>query len=579
MTHSHTQNLLMTVDSITQQLRVPEFSYLIEQNDDLSAEIEGFLSELCQKSGPALNGSVLNEIKEYFGKRALPVRFINMAFLVDRFFDVWGRKNKLSSEINSILSLWRLPFFRFLYSCKEPESLTGFITLLDRLTNDNLGWMPQPERSRKILLNALEELTDPLNKSKQINTLLLNELADRWQSFDSKQGEKFHKVVQRLVVAEAELSWKLFSRQFANAWLNKSFKKYSVPESLITFLSDYWVNVIALSIVKENHPQISEHCQALTQTLKNVFCRKGNAAFNYADNLLDDLQAECLNYGENVPDLVWQNLEADIVSILQNKSVAEQIFETVETDEINRFELEQEQLAKIGDWYYSVDKSNELKQKIVAVFNESQEILFCNYLGMKTTRCSFNRFEADIKLGNLKKLSVDASFSEVIQKTASGLLKVSATQKKARLLAAEKARKEAEILLAEKRKSEQQAALKAEEIAQRTKNILKKREDKQRLDKENEIYKNIAECKLGAWISVKEQDAPESAAPLRYKLVVKLAAKGKFIFVDKLGVKKIEYSELMLMQGIQSNHIEIISDGAEFEESLERVVSRLRSPR
>jgi hypothetical protein len=84
-------------------------------------------------------------------------------------------------------------------------------------------------------------------------------------------------------------------------------------------------------------------------------------------------------------------------------------------------------------------------------------------------------------------------------------------------------------------------------------------------------------CKLGAWVSITNRDDGVDYKAQRFKLVVKFAASKKFIFVDKLGVKKIEYTEAALVKGLMEKDIEILTDGLEFEESLERVVSRLRS--
>ena len=92
-----------------------------------------------------------------------------------------------------------------------------------------------------------------------------------------------------------------------------------------------------------------------------------------------------------------------------------------------------------------------------------------------------------------------------------------------------------------------------------------------RLEKENTVALVIRDFRLGAWISIKEAGEPQ-----RYKLVVKLAAMGKYIFVDRLGIKKREFMEVDLVQAILAKDIEILSDGAEFEDSLERVVSRIR---
>jgi len=110
-----------------------------------------------------------------------------------------------------------------------------------------------------------------------------------------------------------------------------------------------------------------------------------------------------------------------------------------------------------------------------------------------------------------------------------------------------------------------------EDIARRTREIRLKKEEKQRLEKEAEIVALLSELKLGAWVCRVEGDSRD-----RFKLAVKFSASKKYLFVDKMGIRKIEFSEPELVQSIIAGRIEILSDGAEFEASLERVVSRIR---
>ena len=190
---------------------------------------------------------------------------------------------------------------------------------------------------------------------------------------------------------------------------------------------------------------------------------------------------------------------------------------------------------------------------------------------MKAAQFSFQNFKERLSDGTLKKLSKGQAFSGVFDQAVKGLSKVAENQKQARLNAAEKAKAEAERLLEDRRKSDEIANQQAVDIAQRTKQLMTKRADKQRLEKENIILDVIRSFKLGAWISIQVDDEAQ-----RFKLVVKLAATGKYVFVDRLGVRKREFLESDLMKAIQSEQVKVLSDGAEFEDSLQRVVSRLR---
>ena len=114
------------------------------------------------------------------------------------------------------------------------------------------------------------------------------------------------------------------------------------------------------------------------------------------------------------------------------------------------------------------------------------------------------------------------------------------------------------LLLAEKQQAEKIAQIKAEKLAALAKQRLQEQIDKERVAQEQAAFTQVSHCKLGTWVSIKQDDESAETRPLRFKLVVKFAATNKFIFVDKLGVKKIEYTEADLVEGIINKNIEPI---------------------
>ena len=566
------------VQTIAQQLRVPELSYRMANTDELSGEILSFFRNLTYLSSDDNAESVVKKMTGTLGKTALPVTLNNFAFISDRIFDVWGRKNKLDDDINVIVKTWRYPFFKVMYQSRNLELVASFIELVDVISSDTIGWEPRPERSKRIVLDELNNITTLLFQLDCENAHSLNSLLSRWQSFTEKQSSKALKVAQRLKVLEARKSWDEYCELYAKMYLNTLFADQLITDSLQAFISNCWVKVLAQSIEKQLNPQINEKIQALTAKVKAVFCTKGKAALKWVDNLLDDMQVECVKYNINVEDQVWQRVQIDLVNILQENIVEECQFVHFDghKDWSKPIEVVLNSCVVERQWFNFVNDSHKCREQVVAIFPETQEVLFCNYLGIKSRRSNYAELNLALTSQMLKPLVADSNFQEVVQKTSAGLLKVALTQKKARVIAAEKAQKEAENLLAEKLQAEKMAKIKAEEIAEQTKKLLKKRVDKQRAEQEHEALTQVTNCKLGAWVSVKQHDDSLDNKVQRFKLVVKFAASNKYIFVDKLGVKKLEYTEAALVEGVMNKDIEILSDGVEFEESLERVVSRLR---
>lgn len=567
------------IEVIAKQLRVPEISYRMSSTEELSAEITLFFQGMAYVSSDEHNESSLKALTKSLGKTTLPVALNNYAFISDRVYDVWGRKNKLNNEINDILTSWRLPFFKVMYQSQSGVLLESFISFVDQLSNDLLGWEPKPERSKRIILDELTRISVMLFQLDCQNEEAINVLIEDWKDFIRKQSTKALKVLQRLTLLESRKSWEEYCENYAKKYLNTLFSGQMVSQSIQLFIAECWVKVLSQSIKKQTSPTIADDMKTLTAKVKAVFCTKGNAALKWVDNLSEDIQTQCDRLNLVVREVVWEGVQSDLVNILQAKDLDEMGFIAFDfSDDWSKpAEVTLDSQILQGHWYYSIKDSVESREQVVSIFPETQEVLCCNYLGIKTKRYRYADLNLALTAHTLKPLVADSMLIEVVQKTSIGLLKVAETQKKARMVAAEKAQKEAEDLLAQKQHAEKIAKLKAEQIAEQAKEIKQKHIDKQRAEQEQNAQLKVSKCKLGAWVTIAQYTVENT--PQRFKLVVKFAASNKYIFVDKLGVKKVEYTEADLVAGVLSEDIKILSDGQEFEESLERVVSRLRTPK
>ena len=62
----------------------------------------------------------------------------------------------------------------------------------------------------------------------------------------------------------------------------------------------------------------------------------------------------------------------------------------------------------------------------------------------------------------------------------------------------------------------------------------------------------------------------------KYKLVVKINATDKLIFVDKLGLKKIEIKTPEFVNRMVKGEIKVLNDGMVFDDTLTRVIGAIR---
>jgi transcription elongation GreA/GreB family factor len=613
---------------VMQHLRVPELIYPFElaSSDALSERKQqtNLLLERCKLSHSDHEETLIRELQKVFSGKGSHTQANNLAFLLDRVFDVWLRKNNFSSQLNIVFSKWRFIFYKCLlltYATNldqnnikiREKALENFSTTLESIAEYAKNWSPIPKRSQSILLEQLASIESLFDAQQDFDELFMAQCASTWLNFLEKQKEKVEKITQRLIISESKKNRSQFCHWLAYHYLNILFNKRRLPQVLQDFLQEYWVLVVAKKI-ENNLPDsldgreaiivgsYHEDLDLLCKNIVRVFCHKGESGFQLADQIIEDLQkmSKDINLPSNIfisesearpsaffsIDFAWDALSEALLALLQDHENEEvgifrpliipehlkQIYGSTEqfkADIINFSDLK----LSVGDWYIFNDQGELLSIKLISCFKQSQQLLFSNYLGMKSAQFSFQNFKERLADGSLKKMPKGQAFLGVFDQAVKGLSKVAETQKQARLIAAEKAKAEAERLLEDRRKSDEMASQRAKEIAQHTQNLLAKRADKQRIEKDNATLDLIRSFKLGAWIAIQDKD---DAEPQRFKLVVKLAATGKYVFVDRLGVRRKEFLETDLMEAIQSNHIVILSDGAEFEDSLQRVVSRLR---
>lgn len=96
------------------------------------------------------------------------------------------------------------------------------------------------------------------------------------------------------------------------------------------------------------------------------------------------------------------------------------------------------------------------------------------------------------------------------------------------------------------------------------------------LEKPVEIDSNtsqaIEQLRVGNWLELKIEGEFK-----RCKLAAKIASSGKYIFVNRSGMKMAEFLTMELCQYLQQGNLKILDDEALFDRALESVISNLRS--
>ncbi|KKL91499.1 hypothetical protein LCGC14_1894050, partial [marine sediment metagenome] len=131
-------------------------------------------------------------------------------------------------------------------------------------------------------------------------------------------------------------------------------------------------------------------------------------------------------------------------------------------------------------------------------------------------------------------------------------------------------------LLRREQEAARQATLERQRQEAESKRVANEKAELERLYEEATqlAQKQVNDINLGGWIVVEAQTQEVEAS--RLKLAVRTNASRKLIFVDRLGLNRREFQEHELVLGIVEKRVRVLGGAAEFDETLSRVVGRIR---
>jgi hypothetical protein len=225
-------------------------------------------------------------------------------------------------------------------------------------------------------------------------------------------------------------------------------------------------------------------------------------------------------------------------------------------------------------WYVEGEGAKEQRRFFLALLEDTREVLWTNGAGVKLGVSPWARFKADLDGDRLRLLRPITAFGEALAETVTVLSAALERQMQQRRKAAEDARLRAETLRKEKAQAEQK---RAEEEAERDAEKEKQRLEAEALlqaDEEATARSLVEGITLGGWIVIENSNSPEE--PQRLKLAIRINASRKLVFVDRLGLNRREFIEDALIKEVVAGNVRVLGASAEFDDTLSRVVGRIR---
>ncbi|WP_417566732.1 DUF1631 family protein [Marinobacter sp.] len=526
-------------------------------------------------------------------------RQINAAYVADRIMDVFLKTSGLHPGLAR-----RIARLRFYFAWRM--NLEGNRAFSDTLLSwlDSLpewrGWSDSGGRSGKVLLEQLDALVIAVSASFESGSAEpLEGFCQQWQEDAAKRNAQAGKLRQRLLETEQGAAKQRKADQISRALIGRALQGRRVPASIVRFILDYWHGLLKQTVWDSGlEGETFRHASKLLEWLvwvgdPSLSDKDRNRLYHVGEQIGDRiLDVWGRVYHKPFPENALSGIEAVMVSRLRGEvpDLVDALpaagsfqwdprwlgFTTPTKDEYEAFE---------GQWFVEGQGSGEQRRNFYAFLPESAEILWTNGAGVKLGLQSWSDFQQAQGAQQIRPLPILTPFGKVLAETVELLARVCDKQRRQREQAAEAARLRAEELRREKdavqeRRRELEAAREAELEQQRQivekRRVADEKAEQERVRMENTLLaeKQVDGINLGGWIVAQPDDASEE--PVRLKLAVRINASRKLVFVDRLGLNRREFIEDELVAGIVERRIRVLGASAEFDDTLSRVVGRIR---
>ncbi|MBJ6137782.1 DUF1631 family protein [Marinobacter litoralis] len=530
------------------------------------------------------------------------VRQVNAAYLADRIMDVFLNTSGLHASLVS-----RVARLRFWCAWRlDEDGGKGFpqvvLDWLDHL-QEWRGWSDTGGRSSRVLLDLLDSLVVAVAASfEQGSTEPVEVYCQQWLDDSLKRLGQVDRLRRRLYDTELGLSRQRQAEQISKALVGRALRGRQLPSVISGFVLNDWIGVLKQSVLADGEQsELHRHANKILEWLvwagDPALSDKDRSKLYRVGEQLGDLVHDVWRraMGRDIPVAKIEAINAVIVDRIKGESTAPEPALPAngefafDAGWLERTALSTRDVEPYTErWFVSGEGVDEQRRFFFALLPDSQEIVWTNGAGVKLGLQDWSEFQRELNQQTLRLLPELKPFGEVLEETVNVLVKVCQKQQQQREQAAREVRARAEALrrekaeaqrLAEERKAAHEATLARQRAEAEQQRMADEKLELERLAREAEAdaARQVDQLELEGWIVLESEQAEDT--PLRLKLAVKIAATGKFVFVDRLGLNRHQMMRDELVAGIVGGTIRILGGGAAFDDTLSRVVGRIRGSR
>jgi len=438
--------------------------------------------------------------------------------LVDMLFNFILEDRNLAEEMKEQISLLQIPIVKVALLDKSFFAKGGHAArrLLNEMATAALGWQPNENGKGDPLYRKIKELVSTLLTEFETDVSIFNDMLADFSSFVAKDKKRAELLERRALDAEDGKAKAEVARSVVAIEIELRTVDQVLPEIVEKLIEGPWSNVLFLNNLKQGI-EAKGWVDAL-QTLEDLVWSSQPPQSNEDRKRLIRM----------VPDLL-QRLRMGLDSISFNPFEMSEIFK----------ELENVHLACIrGEIPAGVDAAN------ASVTKESS-------VDKARRMPSIEELEAEV-FGDAEEMFADVDAAM----TSADLDDLEPVEIKRRMAAASASKAKAS---AAKTQKKQERAIAAK---------------KDTLPENDPFMQQVANFVQGAWFEMSDDNDNSS----RCRLAAIIKPTGKYIFINRGGMKVAEKAQTELALMLKQNRIRALDNSMLFDRALETVVTSLRKP-
>lgn len=435
--------------------------------------------------------------------------------LVAMLFQFVLEDRNLAAPIKALLAKMQIPIIKVAMKDKGFFSKAGHPArkLLNAMATSCLGWQEPANLERDPLYKKITNIVTTLLEDFEDDEHIFESILLDFNDFIALEKRRASLIEQRTLDAEDGKAKSEVAREAVKVLLQEKMHNKTMPPVVMSLLQDAWSNVLFLYYLKSG-TESEEWLQGVAVVDELLWSVAPMQSPGDRKQLL-----------KLIPQLL-KNLRQGLSKVAFNPFEMNRLF-----DELENVHLEQlkQSLAQPVEPEETIETRGESQPplKRLAFDDEPQEVEATSSSSAMTLDQALEQQRVPEQAAEV----TEESFSE-------------------------------ESLLAELDELDDLEGFGDEEVLQAVKD-----------SEQNDIYlQRVDILAVGNWLEMLQDDG----APLRCRLAAIIRGTGKYIFVNRAGMKVAEHSRESLAAAIANGEVTLLDDGLLFDRALESVIGNLR---